>query len=425
MNGTDKDAVRARGRALPLWAAGAAIVLVAINLRAGATSVGPILAELQEGLHMGATQAGVLTALPGLTFAVVGALAVALSRKAGIGWSLALGLAAVSAGLLIRSVVDSAALFMVLTVLAFAGMAVGNILVPAFIKRHGGKRTALLNSVYGTSLALGATLPLLAAGPLAASSPEGWRLSLALWGAVALAAFVPWTYVAVRDRRIRAAARSAAAADDDGALPVPPSARHRISSSKTAVALCIYFGVQSMHAYVQFGWAAQIYRDAGLSQSDAGLMAAIIASLGIAGGMVMPLLVARSPRLRTYIVLLAGFMFTGYLGLLLAPTDVPWLWAVLLGLGGFAFPTALALIIARSRDPQITAELSGFCQPVGYLLAALGPFAIGALHEATGSWTAPISILMGSAVLLAAAGVMAAAPKFVDDELAGSAKVRT
>ncbi|MCC3267632.1 MFS transporter [Arthrobacter gengyunqii] len=392
---------------LPVWLAAVAVILVAVNLRPGATSVGPVLAEIQSGLGMGSVQAGILTALPGFTFAVVGALAVMVSRRAGIAWTIALGLGVVAAGLLIRSVVASPVLFMILTVLAFAGMAMGNILVPAFIKTHGGTRTALLNSVYGTTLAVGATLPLLVAAPLAGWDSGGWQLSLRVWGLAALAAFVPWILVSVRSRRAVVQTDAGAGATE----------RLRITSSRTAVALCVYFGVQSMHAYVQFGWVPQIYRDAGLEQGHAGLMAATIASLGIAGGLIMPALVARAPGLHFYIAGLATAVAAGYLGLLLAPATMPWMWALLLGIGGFAFPTALALITARSRDPRVTAELSGFCQPVGYLLAAVGPFAIGALHEATGSWTVPLVILIASAAVMAAAGIIAAAPRFVDDQL--------
>ncbi|MCQ2001348.1 MFS transporter [Arthrobacter zhaoxinii] len=400
-----RETMTGRGHPLPFWLVGSAVVLVALNLRPGASSVGPVLAELQAGLGLDATAAGVLTALPGLAFAAVGALAVALSRKTGINGSIALALAAAAAGLLVRSFVDSAALFLVLTVLAFAGMAVGNILVPAFIKRHGGRHLPVLNSVYGTTLALGATLPLLFGGLLAGTGPEGWRLSLGLWGAVALAAFIFWAVLALRTGR------------DPVAAAGGTRTRTRMRSSRTAVALSLFFGVQSMHAYVQFGWAAQIYRDAGLEQATAGVMAAIIAGLGIPGGLIMPVLVARSPRLRTYIVGLGTCMAAGYSGLLLAADTLPWLWAVFLGVGGFAFPTALALITARSREPRVTAQLSGFIQPVGYLLAAMGPFAIGTLHDVSGSWTLPLALLIASAVVMVGAGIRAAAPRFVDDEL--------
>ena len=51
---------------------------------------------------------------------------------------------------------------------------------------------------------------------------------------------------------------------------------------------------------------------------------------------------------------------------------------------GFAFPLVIALITARTRSHAVTARLSGFVQPVGYLLAGIGPFAVGLLHELTG-----------------------------------------
>ncbi|GGG49324.1 MFS transporter [Kocuria dechangensis] len=394
---------------VPWWLVVSAVVLVAVNLRPGASSIGPVLAELQRDLDLSATVAGALTALPGLTFAVAGACAVALSRRTGIGGAIACGLALVAAGLLGRSLVTSAPVFLALSVLALIGMGIGNILVPAFVKRHGGERTAALNSVYTTGLAVGATLPLLAAGPLTEHGPGGWRSALGLWGLAAVAAFGLWVVVAARDRREAAA----------GTRVLLRDPRTRITRSRTAVALALYFGIQSMHAYVQFGWIAQIYRDGGLDQTQAGLMTALLAAMGIPGGLLMPAVVARSQHLRTWVVVLGACMSAGYVGLLLAPSGLPWLWALLLGVGCFSFPTALALIVARSRDAHVTAQLSGFTQPVGYLLAAAGPFAVGALHELTGGWTVPLVALAASGVILIGAGLVAAAPRFVDDELAG------
>src|SRR5690242_16864801 len=84
-----------------------AVALVSVDLRPGATSVGPVLAELERGLGMSAAQAGFLTALPGLCFAAVGALAVALSRRIGVTGGIIAGLVALTVGLFVRSLVDS------------------------------------------------------------------------------------------------------------------------------------------------------------------------------------------------------------------------------------------------------------------------------------------------------------------------------
>ncbi|MFB6671366.1 hypothetical protein ACFCWG_03040 [Streptomyces sp. NPDC056390] len=44
-------------------------------------------------------------------------------------------------------------------------------------------------------------------------------------------------------------------------------------------------------------------------------------------------------------------------------------------------------------------------QGAGYLLAAAGPFVLGALHDATGGWTAPMLLLAALCVPMGIAGV--------------------
>ena len=112
-----------------------------------------------------------------------------------------------------------------------------------------------------------------------------------------------------------------------------------------------------------------------------------------------------------------GFASAGYLGLLLAPAAAPWLWAILLGISGFAFPAAIALITARSRHSHVTAQLSGFVQPVGYLLAGIMPFVIGLLHEGTGGWAVPLVVLILLGPGITISGLRVSRPVFVDDEV--------
>ncbi|MDN6399334.1 MAG: MFS transporter, partial [Brachybacterium sp.] len=106
------------------------------------------------------------------------------------------------------------------------------------------------------------------------------------------------------------------------------------------------------------------------------------------------------------------------IGLLLAPGASPLLWACVLGIGGFAFPTAIALLPARTRNPLVTARLSGMAQPYGYILAAIGPIVAGALLGATGSPDVVLWFLAGTGLVLAAAGFRAGLPRMVDDEIA-------
>ncbi|SOC55725.1 MFS transporter [Ornithinimicrobium cerasi] len=384
-----------------------AVVLISVNLRPGASSVGPVLAEVRDGVGMSPAVAGLMTALPGLCFGAVGLLAVGLARRLGMTVGISLGLLAVVVGLAGRAVTGSVAVFLLLTALALAGMAVGNVLVPAWIKRHARDGGVLLMTLYSAGLTAGGALAAALAAPVAGLSEGGWRPAIGVWGLVAVGALVPWVLIARREHTDPADHRADAIAGAG-----------RLRHSPTAVALTLLFGVQAMNAYVQFGWLPQIYRDAGLSGTQAGALVSLLTALGIVGGLTMPTVIARSRTLAPWMVAFGVLLVGGYLGLLLAPATLPWLWASLLGLSGFAFPTSIALIAARSRDPRVTARLSGFVQPVGYGLAAVGPFAVGLVHELTGGWTLVLLLLMGSGVVMTLAGLRVSRPTLVDEELA-------
>lgn len=404
MHVPDADARPTRSAAVPFGLLLVAVVLVSLNLRAGASSPGPVLEEVREGLGMTAGVAGTMTGLPGLCFGLVGALAVGFARRVGMTAAVAVGLAAAGVGLLLRVTTESVPLFLVLTVLALAGMAVCNVIVPAWIKAHG--HAVVLMTVYGTGLVVGATLGALATAPVTGATGS-WRAGLGMWGLVLLVAAPLWAWLALRERR----------SPSEHSVSSGPAPSGRIAHSRTAIALTVLFGVQSMHAYVQFGWLPQIYRDAGMSASSAGALQALLSGVGILGALAMPTVIARDRGLHAWMVSFGVMLFLGYAGLLVAPATVPWLWALALGFSGLAFPTAIALITARTRHPSVTAQLSGFVQPIGYALAAIGPFAVGLVHEATGDWQLVLVLLALTSVPLTLAGLRVASPAYVDDEI--------
>lgn len=386
-----------------------AVVLISVNLRPGASSLGPVLAEVRDALGMSPGTAGLVTALPGLCFGVFGALAVGLARRVGMTVGISLGLAAVVGGLLLRAATSSVLLFLLATGLALGGMALGNVLVPAWIKRHAHDGGVRLMTFYGSGLTLGGAVAAALAAPVSDATSLGWRAALGVWGVVAVSALVPWVLIARREHGDPADHRAGATGSGGGSVS--------LWRSPTAVALTALFGIQAMNAYVQFGWLPQIYRDAGLSATYAGMLMSLLTALGIVGGLLMPTVIARSRTLAPWMVSFGLLVVAGYAGLLLAPAQVPWLWAVILGLSGFAFPTAIALITARSRDPRVTARLSGFVQPVGYVLAAVGPFAVGLIRDLTQGWTLVLVLLMASGVLMTLAGLRVSTHVYVDDEL--------
>lgn len=383
-----------------------AVGTIALNLRPGATGVGPLMEPIVASFGQGATASGILTALPCLAFGVLGAVAVPVGRRLGLTGTVVASFVLVAIGLLLRPSADTFGMFLALSVLSLVGPALGNVLIPAWIKQHGGARVVGLMSLYSVALAIGGSLGPILAVPLAGPGPEGWRDSLPIWGLAAVVPVIVWAVVLTRTGH--------------DFPPAPPEGELRGSllRSPTAIALTIMFAMQSMNAYTQFGMLPQVLTHAGTDPARAGLIVGSIGAWGIVGGLVMPSVIARSRHVPWICAGFGVLTVAGYLGLLLLPGVDPFVWATVLGIGGLAFPTAIALIPARSRSVVVTARLSGMTQPLGYVLAATGPLAAGALLDATGSVAALLLLMAASGVVLTVAGYLAGRPRIVDDELA-------
>ena len=89
---------------------------------------------------------------------------------------------------------------------------------------------------------------------------------------------------------------------------------------------------------------------------------------------------------------------------------------LVLGLGqGTGISLALTLFVLRTRTAEAAGELSGMAQTVGYSLAAGGPLAAGALHDATGGWEAPLVVLLLLLVPMTLAGLHAGRDRALED----------
>jgi CP family cyanate transporter-like MFS transporter len=392
-------------RALPRWLLLLAIVVTAVNLRTAVTSVGPVLDELERGLGLGSGLAGVLTTLPVLAFAALGASTPSIAGRLGERRTLALSLVLMAAGLAVRAVAGSAALFLAMSVLALVGGAMGNVLMPTLVKRHFPDRIGPMTAAYTTALAIGTTAAAALTVPVSRlGGAEGWRVGLGVWALLAAVAVLPWLGL------LRGEVRRGT-----------PHGDHRASAllrSPVAWALAVYFGSQSLQAYVAFGWFAQLYRDAGVSPQQAGLLVAFLAALSIPTSMVMPAWAARMRSQRPLMLLLVALYAVAYVGLLVAPRSGAWLWAALTGLGAAAFPLSLTLIGLRTRTPATTAALSAFAQSIGYLLAGTGPLLVGVLYGATGGWGWPFALLFGALAAMLVSGWVVGRERYVEDDLA-------
>ncbi|WP_046775442.1 CynX/NimT family MFS transporter [Streptomyces yangpuensis] len=390
------------------------IVLAALNLRPAITSLGALFEETRTGLGMSGTVAGLITSVPALCFAVFGVTAPRLSRRFGPVAVVCAGMAAVAAGLLIRPFADGAAGFLAASALSLAGIALTNVLLPVIVKRYFPDRVGTMTGLYSMALAAGTSLAAAATVPLTDALGGGWRTGLLMWAALALVAVLLWLPIA---RAARRTDRAQAAAVGSGAgAAVRTDAGPRVARSRTAWALACYFGLQATGAYITMGWLPQIFRDAGVSASTAGVLLAVTMVMGVPLAFVIPSLAGRMRNQGAIAVTLGVFGLTGYLGLYFAPAAGAWAWAVLLGVSNCAFPLVITMIGLRAKSPAGVVRLSAFAQSTGYLISIPGPLVIGTLYQHSGGWDLPLALMAGLLVPQIALGVLAGRDRTIEDE---------
>ncbi|MFK0116232.1 CynX/NimT family MFS transporter [Streptomyces sp. NPDC090994] len=393
------------------------IVLAAVNLRPAITSLGALLEEVRDGLGMSGSVAGLLTSVPPLCFAVFGVTAPRLARRFGPGAVVCAGMAALTAGLLIRPYAGGTAGFLVATALALMGIAVSNVLMPVIVKRWFPDRVGSMTGLYSMALACGTSIAAAATVPVTDALGGDWQPGLAVWAALAAVAVLPWLRF-VRDRG--AAPTAAAASSAAAAASAEPAERPalRITRSRTAWALAAFFGLQATAAYITMGWMAQIFRDAGVSAGTAGVLLAVTMAVGIPLAFVIPRVATRLPHQGPMVLVLGVCGLAGYAGLYLAPAGGAWAWALLLGVSNCAFPLALTMVGMRAKTGPGVAQLSAFAQSTGYLISIPGPLLVGVLYQHSGGWGLPIALMAALMVPQMVAGVLAGRNRTVEDEAA-------
>ncbi|HEU5126645.1 MAG TPA: MFS transporter [Glycomyces sp.] len=393
----------ARASALGAWMLVAGVVLAAFNFRTAVTSVGAILSELRTGLGMSETVAGVLTTLPVVAFAALGALAPRLTRRFGSRAVITFALLGMSIGLVARAYAGGTGLFLLCSLLALSAGAIGNVAVPVIVKEHFPGAIGGMTTAYSAMLAIGTSVGAFLTVPIERWSGD-WRFALAAWAAPALLAIVPW--LLWRPPAGHAEARTA------------PRLRG-VHRSRLAWMMLIAFGTQSATAYILMGWLTAYLRSEGMDGAAAGAMLGLFTLVQIPVFMAVPAIAVRTVGQRGVFYALAACYPLGVTGLwLFGGGASTWLWMVVLGVAMSVFPLILTLFGLRARTAAGTAALSAFAQSGGYLMAGVGPFAVGWLHGLTDAWTLPFALLYLLMVLHVAAGLAITKDRYIEDELA-------
>lgn len=373
------------------------IMVLASNLRAGITSVGPVLDFIATDQHISAGTAGLLTSIPLLGFAAFSPVAPAVAARFGMERTLWASITVLAAAIVLRSVAVPGALW-IGTIGLGGAVAFINVLLPPLLKRDFphriGQMTGIYSAIQGGMAALASGI----AVPLAGADGQGWRLSLGVWAGLAIigmAVFAP-----------QLAKRST----PDDAAPAPGTGLPRQYRSPWGSALAwqvtIFMGLQSLSFFVTAAWVPSIEQAMGGSATRAGWHLFIFQVAGLLTSLLTSALLRRVRDQRALCI--AGTLCSAveFTGILVFPHAMI-VWMIFAGLGsGSCIVLGLSLFGLRTEHHRQAAALSGMAQSIGYLIAACGPTVFGLLHDIGSGWVLPIgAVLAGLAVQLVMAAL--------------------
>jgi len=378
------------------------IVLVSFNLRPAITSVGPLVGMIQEDMGLAHWSAGLLTSLPLICFAFMSPLVPKIASRFHNEWTLQIGLIMILIGVIIRTISTVFFLFAG-TFLIGVGIAICNVLLPVVIKDKFPTKFGLMTSVYSTSMGLVASLASGLSVPLAIEFDLGWQRALLVWGIPAVIAILLWVYL-IKNSKGNKEEMKRSSAKGKG-----------IWRSSLAWHVALFMGFQSFLFYVTIAWLPEILHDFGVSTSTAGWLLSFTQFIGLPASFFVPVIAGKIRSQAWLAGILGACSILGYAGIMFSTSFAILMVSIILlgvGLGG-SFPLGLAYLGMRSRDARQAAELSGMAQSVGYILAAIGPIAIGSLYDVAHTWTVPLITLIAVSVLVGLFGASAGRNQYV------------
>nr|WP_245324385.1 MFS transporter [Nesterenkonia lacusekhoensis] len=389
----------------------ATVLVVAANLRPAISAVGPLLEQIRADTGLSPSLLGLLGAIPVISFGVVSPFVHLLSSRWGLERSIFASLLLLAAGTVLRSLPapllpgdESTAAQISLvsgTVILSLAIGVGNVLVPAVVKRDFPDRVPLMTGLYTATMAGAAAAASGSAVPL--SSAVGWESALGCTALLALIACVLWSARLVWGHGAQQPSTPTAPESTAPESAQEPS----MWRSPVAWQVTAYFALQSGMFYLMLTWYPAILSYHGIGEAFAGWMLSLWQGVGIAASLLVGPVLQRARDQRAVSSVVCCTMVLTLLGILLAPSWVV-LWSLL---GGFSTSTmlllALTMISLRARTAHQAGRLSGMAQGVGYLCAATGPLLAGAIFDLTGSWNPVLYGMLAAVGLLAAAGLLA------------------
>jgi CP family cyanate transporter-like MFS transporter len=369
------------------------LFLAAIALRPQIIAVGPLLPTIRHDLGVSHAVAGLLGTIPVLCMGLFAPSAASLAARFGTRATIGVSVALIGAGGLARVATADPYVLLLFTFPVGLGIAIAGTLMPMAVKERFPHRPAFATSVYTLGIQIGAAGSAAAAVPLS-HAVSGYRGSLAVISATAVVVAVGWLLLSGGVERHAVVRRA----------PLP-------LRNSTAWLLVLVFSVIGIVYYGLSSWLGAAYQEHGWSESSAGLLLTTVQAVTVPTVVVVAFVGDRLGSRRLFLGGATLLMLGGLLGVVLAPGG-GWAYAALFGVGiGVTFSMLMTLPLDVADDPTEVGAIAGMMMGLGYTISAVSPFLLGAVRDATGSFSDSLWLLVGMEVVLLAAVTLGLSPE--------------
>ena len=369
-----------------------AILLLAINMRAPIIGFGAVAKLVQQDLGLTTKTIGLIGTIPVMAFASSSFVAPMLSRRIGLENTMILATSLLAIGIFVRVAHPQLGFLLAGTVLLSLAISLGNVLIPAVIKKYIPNHIGLVMGSYSMFLSVFAGF---ASGiAMWLVSLSNWQFALGVWGWVSVAAVAAWLMVAHLRLRQKISTHDAQVINQAVAEAAQPS-RKSVWKIPMAWWISAFMGLQSLLYYTLASFLPSLLIDKGLSKAQAGNVGMVFQLVAFPSILLLTKWVSSQWNLRTLALLAALGNLVGVFGFGFLPLQGwVWVWSIASGFGcGVIFTLCMMIFTLKSKDSQQAAELSGMAQTVGYSIAITGPIVTGWLKDLSYTWTLSMGFL--------------------------------
>jgi len=362
-------------------------------------SLAPVLTPLGEDLGLSKSRLGAILGTWPAVFIFAAVPCGRLLDRIGLRWALLAGGVLMGlSGMLRGLATGSVTLFVAVGIFGLGAPMISNGAPKLVVSWFEESERAKATGIYVTGPVVGQAVALAAANSVIVPVAGGsWRSVPLVFAAVTGAVCVLWLILTARidsSTPQHGPGPTGGSTERAGAVAL---ARNPVMRLVLAMAVAVFFVNHGLN-----NWLPKIIEDGGLSAENAGYLTAAAYAAGLLGPLTLPRLGNRYPLAAPVAVSLSLGAVIAMLTLVSGLASTPFL--VLIGI--LRFGLIGLCLLALMRVPGVDGRNMGIASGLFFMAGEIGgfggPFAVGAIGDATGGFDASLLTLTASAILVAA-----------------------